>query len=280
MSEFSHLPQSPETPSSHDLKIIKALLGDKVAAKYEGTGGKEISKDGTYVPSLEELEKVEEATIESNRETKAEETKRLWMVWANKYDINIEEVKSCAKFQENGEVIWEGDCNWDSKGLKEFPPNFVEVKGSFICSANNLINLSGCDNKIGRHFNCSDNSIINLEGSPKRIIGNFYCNHNKLISLVGGPLVVRGNFICFANQLTSLEGGPIVVEENYDCSNNQLLTLEGCPRLVSATLDCRNNIGIKKMPDRVEVRGAIKASKNQIELIADLNAKGYFYYTS
>ena len=141
--------------------------------------------------------------LHTPEETKAEKTKRLWMVWADRFGIKREYIEEHVEFQENGDVIWDGNCNWDNKGFTEFPPNFVEVTGTFSCENNQLTSLEGCSQTVG---------------------GGFYCGYNQLTSLEGAPQTVEGAFWCDNNQLTNLEGCPQTVGGNFYCNNNPLLT--------------------------------------------------------
>ena len=98
--------------------------------------------------------------LHTPEETKAEKTKRLWMVWADRFNFEEEYIIEHARFQENGEVVWEGDCNWDNTGLTEFPPNLVEVTGYFSCDYNQLTSLEGCPQIVKEDFYCYNNPLL------------------------------------------------------------------------------------------------------------------------
>ena len=116
--------------------------------------------------------------LHTPEETKAEKTKRLWMVWADRFGIKREYIEEHAEFKANGDVIWDGDCDWFDERLTEFPPNFVEVTG---------------------YFSCSKNQLTSLEGAPQTVGGDFYCRNNKNITSIpagiqiGGFLRISGN---------------------------------------------------------------------------------------
>ncbi len=160
---LNRLSPQPNDIAKSNRHIINELLGSETAKKYAEAGSAvEASKGRDYFPSTEDLKAVNEATVESNKETKAEETKRLWMVWADKFDIDKKMIEYHATFQENGDVVWKGRCDFSGKGLTEFPPNFVEVTDDFLCNDNQLISLIGCPRKITSIFDCSRNSKLKI----------------------------------------------------------------------------------------------------------------------
>ena len=234
--------------------VVEALLGKKQADKYrELTRGDVVDATPPLI-TAEDLAKVaamQEA--ERNRETKAEKTKRLWMVWADRFGIEREYIEEHAEFQANGDVVWNGNCNWDKKGLTEFPPNFVEVTGYFNCSRNQFTSLEGTPQIVERYFSCSHNQLTSLEGGPQTVGGDFFCNNNQLTSLEGSPQTVRKQFYCEHNQLTSLEGAPKTLKYLY-CQNNPLLTT---------------------IPLGIQIGRFIYISEDQQQLKADAESKGY-----
>ena len=89
---------------------------------------------------------------------------------------------------DTGLVDIDGDFNCSKQYLKDFKGvKFGEVRGSFICSFNELTSLTGAPQKILKDFNCSYNEIEFLKGAPQEVGGGFYCQFNHLISLEGAP---------------------------------------------------------------------------------------------
>jgi len=231
---FKQPPKKDAETHKANVAVVRALLGDRDAEEYEELTKEDVVDATPPLITAEDLATVaamQEA--ERNRETKAGETKRLWMVWADRFGIDKIAIGEHAEFQENGDVVGEGDCNWDNKGLTEFPPNFVEVTGDFYCHTNQL---------------------TSLEGSPQTVGGSFSCEDNQLISLEGGPQTVRGYFSCDTNQLTSLEGSPQIVGGDFWCGINPLLTT---------------------LPIGIQIGGYVYISRDQQQLKADAERKGY-----
>jgi len=73
--------------------------------------------------------------------------------------------------------------------------------------------------KVYGIFSCSNNQLRNLKGAPEYVGKSFWCNHNELISLEGAPEYVGKDFFCYNNQLVSLEGAPGYVGEDFYCWN-------------------------------------------------------------
>jgi len=78
---------------------------------------------------------------------------------------------------------------------------YVEIKGSFCCSNNNLTTLKNCPQNIGNSLLCYNNELISLEGCPKNIARSFYCSYDKLTSLEGCPEFIGGDFWCYGNKV-------------------------------------------------------------------------------
>ena len=89
-------------------------------------------------------------------------------------------------------MVWNGNCNWDNKGLTEFPPNFVEVTGYFYCGNNKLTSLEGCPQTVGRQFYCDYNQLTSLEGCPQTVGGGFYCYNNPLLTTIPAGIQIGG----------------------------------------------------------------------------------------
>ena len=180
---FTPFKQPPEK-DAETLKaneaVVEALLGKKQADKYrELTRGDVVDATPPLI-TAEDLAKVaamQEA--ERNRETKAEKTKRLWMVWADRFEIDEDEIEEKAEFQENGDVVWNGNCDWDNKGLTEFPPNFVEVTGSFDCHNNQLTSLEGAPQTVGGYFYCYNNPLLTTIPAGIQIGGYVYISRDQ-----------------------------------------------------------------------------------------------------
>jgi len=201
---FKQPPKKDAETHQANVAVVRALLGEKDAKEYEELTKEDVVDATPPLITAEDLATVASMQeAERNREKSAEKTKRLWMVWANRFGIEREYIEEHAEFQENGDVVWEGDCKWNNKGFTKFPPNFVEVTGYFHCEDNQLTSLAGCPQTVGGHFSCEDNQLTSLAGAPQTVGGNFSCNNN---------------------QLTSLEGCPQTVGEDFWCGNNPLLT--------------------------------------------------------
>ena len=255
---FKQPPKRDAETHKANVAVVRALLGEKDAEEYEELTKGDVVDATPPLITAEDLAKVASMQeAERNRETKAEKTKRLWMEWADRFGIDEDEIEEKAEFQENGDVVWEGKCDWDNRGLTKFPPNFVAVTGNFYCRYNQL---------------------TSLEGAPQKVGGSFYCRDNQLTSLEGAPQTVGGSFSCSYNQLTSLEGAPQTVEGAFWCDNNQLTNLEGCPQTVGGNFYCNNNPLLTTIPAGIHIGGSVYISKDQQQLRADAESKGYTVY--
>ena len=191
---FKQPPKKDAETHKANVAVVRALLGGKVAKEYEELTKEDVVDATPPLITAEDLAKVaamQEA--ERNREKSAEKTKRLWMVWAAKFNLDEEEIEEKAEFQENGDVVWNGNCDWDNKGLTEFPPNLVEVTGNFYCNNNQLTSLEGAPKQVGGNFVCDNNHLTSLEGAPKTL-KYFYCGNNPLLTTI--PLGIQiGRFV-------------------------------------------------------------------------------------
>jgi len=102
-----------------------------------------------------------------------------------------------------------------NRSLEYLPLKFNHVKGSFICSFNELKTLEGSPQTLGGQFDCCHNKLKTLEGSPQTVDGNFNCSANILMTLEGSPKTINGDFDCFDNDLTDLEYFPEVNGEIF-----------------------------------------------------------------
>jgi hypothetical protein len=126
-------------------------------------------------------------------------------------------------------------------GLTEIPIKFNNVTGDFDLWKNNLENLKGCPEKVGKDFVCSNNQLTSLEHCPKEVGENFYCSTNKLESLKGCPKKINMSFRCENNLLKSLEHCPEKVGGVFCCTKNQLETLKFAPEKIGEIFWCQNN---------------------------------------
>jgi hypothetical protein len=118
----------------------------------------------------------------------------------------------------------------------------VNVKGSFDCSRQNLMDFKGVRfGRVSGNFYCYDNALTSLEGAPETVGGSFYCENNDLTTLEGAPETVGWNFYCYDNGLETLDGAPETVGGDFSCRDNSLTTLEGAPETVGGDFYCRDN---------------------------------------
>ena len=224
MSEFNRPSHHIERPSLLDLKIIKALLGDEMAAKYERTGGEdERSKDAGYKPSTEELQSVKEAGVESKEyEKSAEKTKRLWMLWADKEGIDKEDIEENATFNQDGTVHWEGDCDW--RGVTSLPPQLAEVTGYIDLRNLTTLEAGAIAGDVGGALILPNLTALEAGAIAGNVGGYIFLN--SLTTLEAG--VIAGNVGGFLNlpNLTTLEAGAIAGNVGGDLVLSLLTTLE------------------------------------------------------
>ena len=135
----------------------------------------------------------------------------------------------------------DGYVDISQKKLINIPVQFGIVKDHFACNDNQLTNLDGCPQSVGKDFHCNNNQLTSLVGCPQSVGEGFYCYNNQLISLEGSPQVVGEDFFCYNNQLTTLKGCPQVVGGNFSCNDNILTNLDNCPKSVDGDFNCLNN---------------------------------------
>lgn len=109
----------------------------------------------------------------------------------------------------NGKLNCYQDVDLEKKNLKKLPFNFGEIDGSFLCSRNQISNLIGAPEKVGRNFWCSDNEITSLKHCPRIVSNDFSVNNNNLDNLDYCPSSVGGRFYCSENDLKSIEDYPL-----------------------------------------------------------------------
>lgn len=112
--------------------------------------------------------------------------------------------------------------------------------GSFYCSGNYLISLTGAPTEVGGNFECWETRLLSLRGAPKQVGGNFDCASNKLTTLKYAPKKVDGDFDCSSNQLTSLVGVPESIRGEFKCQANKLVVLKKVPR-GATKINCYDN---------------------------------------
>jgi hypothetical protein len=153
------------------------------------------------------------------------ESKRKWLRWLFNLDHEV---------HLDGFISINGGVSLTEKKLKRIPFNFRRVEGDFLCYNNHeLDSLKGCPEFVKGSFVCSSNNLTSLEGSPSVVGDSFNCSHNKLISLQGAPSSIEGSFICAFNKLTSLQGAPEKVGETFNCvANFNLTALVGAPKFI------------------------------------------------
>lgn len=123
------------------------------------------------------------------------------------------------------------DVNLSQKMLKAIPIQFGIVKGSFICSSNELTTLKGSPHTCYGYFICSKNKLTNLEGAPSKVSMDFECNDNELTTLKGTLLEVGQNFRCHDNQLTNLDYLPHLNKGSITFANNNLNNINAITHL-------------------------------------------------
>jgi len=187
---FKQPPKKDAETHKANVAVVRALLGEKDAEEYEKLTKGDVVDATPPLITAEDLAKV---AAMQEAERNREKTKRLWMVWADRFEIEREYIEEHAEFQVNGDVIWEGDCDWYDKGLTEFPPNFVEVTGTFYCSYNQLTSLEGAPQTVGGHFSCIHNQLTSLEGAPQTVGGDFYCSKNPLLTTIPIGIQIGGS---------------------------------------------------------------------------------------
>jgi len=173
---FKQPPKKDAETHKANVAVVRALLGEKDAEEYEKLTKGDVVDATPPLITAEDLAKV---AAMQEAERNREKTKRLWMVWADRFEIEREYIEEHAEFQVNGDVIWEGDCDWYDKGLTEFPPNFVEVTGTFYCSYNQLTSLEGAPQTVGGDFYCSKNPLLTTIPIGIQIGGSVYISKDQ-----------------------------------------------------------------------------------------------------
>ena len=216
MQEFHLGPQPNEKPSKADINIIEKLLGPKAAAKYKGTGEEDESrKDLGYTPSVEDFSDVEalrkeqkekEVKEKQEQEKNIAESKRQMLVWAKKSEVDESYIAENVIYEPNGDVIWEGDCNflW-KKNMTSFPPNLKEVRGKLYISGTGIESLVGCPSSV-TILDCSGTKIKNLAGCPSSVT-DLDCSLTKIESLAGCPSSVTKLYCLVCEKLTEISVG-------------------------------------------------------------------------
>lgn len=133
--------------------------------------------------------------------------------------------------------------------------NSVDVRGNVDISNRGIYEIPVKFNIVNGSFNCSGNKMLDLTGSPILVYGDFDCSNNKIISLRGGPSHVYGTMDCSNNRLTTLQHAPLHVEENFWANNNELQHVLFFPEFVGKEFSLEANRAltylqhIKSFPD-------------------------------
>ncbi len=226
MSEIKGLPQRLiGEPSAKDIALVKALLGEDAAIKYKGdtrsTPEKDI--DAPYTPTEAELDAVAGAREENREfEKSAENTKRLWMEWADKEGIEREDIEEKATFQKDGTVHWDGDCDWEF--VTSLPPQLVEVTGYLNLYSLTTLEAGAITGNVRGHLNLISLTTLEAGAIAGNVGGGLYLD--SLTTLEAGAIV--GNVTGYLNlySLTTLEAGAIAGDIGGDLDLYSLTTLE------------------------------------------------------
>ncbi len=116
------------------------------------------------------------------------QTKKEIKEWLEKYGI--------FKYNINDDLTVDvsTDVSLFNKELIEIPIQFGVIYGGFLCNSNKLTSLKGCPFEVKRSFHCALNPLINLEFSPKIVLGDFNCYSTFLTSLKGFNSQIGGLF--------------------------------------------------------------------------------------
>jgi len=128
-------------------------------------------------------------------------------------------IRNCTR-NSDGTYSCKGNVNLTGLGLKKIPVKFKRVEESFYCMENELEDLEGAPEYVGKDFFCAFNKLKTLEGGPKYVGGHYFCSHNELTTLEGAPEYVGKFFSCVHNKLRTLEGAPEYVGEGFFCHSN------------------------------------------------------------
>jgi hypothetical protein len=96
-----------------------------------------------------------------------------------------------------------GDVYLNHTDLREFPIQFNEISGSFICANNQLNSLKGAPRIVGNSFDCSNNQIISLVGGPKIVGKNYDFSYNQVSTLEGLPSSIKHDLVAYENPIVN-----------------------------------------------------------------------------
>lgn len=155
--------------------------------------------------------------------------------WLEKYKIS--DYKLIEDSQYGHTVNVQGNVYLYGKNLKHLKVKFNEVKGSFHCENNKIVNLVGAPKTISGDFRAHNNCFTNLIGCPQTF-GRLWVSGCSIGSLEGCPETLEGSLIVFDNQLKNLIGAPKTIKGFLSISQNPLTSLEGCPQEIYGSLEC------------------------------------------
>lgn len=105
-----------------------------------------------------------------------------------------------AKLSTTGVVErYRGDVDLGDYGFTKLPLQFEIVDGDFSVIGNELQDLHGCPNHVGKSFIAARNRLRTLAGGPVFVGKNFDVSENQLRDLDHGPVKVLGNYIASRN---------------------------------------------------------------------------------
>lgn len=134
--------------------------------------------------------------------------------------VNQKGLRLCDDMRLLGLISQDGIC-YD---IYDLPKNFV-IKGDLVLRGMNLTELPDLSHVVVEgDFVCSYNQLQDLTGSPKWVGGSFDCIHNSLTSLGGAPRKVGGDFNCrFCQMLSSVMGAPTVLDGTFYVDRTDLM---------------------------------------------------------
>lgn len=176
--------------------------------------------------------------------------------------LNFLLVNNIRNFKINDDLTVDFSSNTDFSNIyfKELPFKINSVKGSFVCSKNNLTTLYNFPDYIESYLCVSNNDITNLKYFPKFVGKSIKLQNNKLTSLENIPEEINGNFDCSHNNLKNLHHFPKTVLGNVFCCHNKITSIQEI-----------NNSKIK---------GRFNATHNNIVIIEDFKLKDASFFNN
>jgi len=258
LNETSQPFQDGKQRSTDDRELVERVLGTTEAVDMGELVGEQpaIADDK---PTELEMSAVEQDAAAEVERSMAEFRKNEYAAWFKEFDRDAHWVASNFNFNDDGTVEAKGNLSLAGFGVKEFPPKLATVLGLLIMD---------------------NNELTTLDGFPCKVIDSIYMSGNKIQSLVGLPDIIREDLDVHNNQIDSLYGLPDVIGGNLIIGGNPLglhdpeTVLEGLPKTINGNL---NLVDIKAtvIPDGLDIKNQIYLKRNQQDLIADCQAKGY-----